>query len=195
MYLEFSEISIYFAVELATIRMKRIYIIGYMGAGKSTFGKSLALRMNLKSIDTDHFIENRYRKKIGEIFAVEGEERFREIEHRVLLEISEYEDVVISTGGGLPCFNDNMTIMNNTGITVYLEAPVDELAIRLGASKNVRPVLKKRTGSELSDFIRENLSGRKPFYERAQIRFPVESMNKNNDVDRLVAELNMLIDR
>ena len=195
MYLEFSEISIYFAVELATIRMKRIYIIGYMGAGKSTFGKSLALRMNLKSIDTDHFIENRYRKKIGEIFAVEGEERFREIEHRVLLEISEYEDVVISTGGGLPCFNDNMTIMNNTGITVYLEAPVDELAIRLGASKNVRPVLEKRSGSALKDFIKENLARRILFYEQAHIRFNSSSMNSNKEVKMIANSLETLINK
>ena len=169
--------------------MKRIYLIGYMGAGKTTLGKSLAQRMNLNYIDTDHFIEKRYRKKISEIFAAEGEDRFREIEHRILLEISEFEDVVISTGGGLPCFNNNMAIMNDTGITVYLEAPVEELAARLDASKNVRPVLKNRSGNELEAFIKDSMSVRKPFYELAKVRFHVLPTANKNDVERLAKEL------
>ena len=172
--------------------MKRIYLIGYMGAGKTTLGKSLAQQMNLGYIDTDHFIENRYRKKISDIFAVEGEERFREIEHRVLLEISAFEDVVVSTGGGLPCFHDNMLIMNNTGITVYLEAPVEELAARLDVSKNVRPVLKNRSGSELEAFIKDSMNIRKPYYELAKIRFHVPPTVNNNDVERLAKELDLL---
>ena len=98
--------------------MKRIFLIGYMGAGKTTLGKALALRMKLSYIDTDHYIENRYHKKVSEIFATEGEERFRDLEHRILLEVSEFENIVISTGGGLPCFNDNMVVMNNLGATI-----------------------------------------------------------------------------
>ena len=175
--------------------MTRIFLIGYMGAGKTTLGKSLARRMNLRYIDTDHFIENRYHRKIGDIFAVEGEARFREIEHRVLIEISEFEDVVISTGGGLPCFNDNMTIMNNKGITVYLEVPVEELASRLGASKTVRPVLKKRSGSELFAFINDNMNVREPFYKQSKFRIYAGRMNSKNDVERLTIELESLICR
>ena len=173
--------------------MIRIFIVGYMGAGKTTVGKSLALRLNLNYIDTDHFIENRYRKKIGEIFAAEGEERFREIEHRALLEVSEFEDIIISTGGGLPCFNDNMNIMNKTGITIYLEVPEEELAKRLEMSKNVRPVLKKRTGSELIDFIKENLTARKPFYEQAKIRFKTGVNYTKNDIETLAKEVELII--
>ena len=172
--------------------MKRIFLIGYMGAGKTTIGKSLALQMNLNYIDTDHFIENRYRKKISDIFATEGETRFREIEHRVLLEISEYENIVISTGGGLPCFNDNMSIMNNTGITVYIEVPDEELAGRLGMSKNVRPVLKNRTGNELIDFVKDSLIVRKPFYEQAKIRFQVERTVSKKNIESLANELESL---
>ena len=173
--------------------MIRIFIVGYMGAGKTTVGKSLALRLNLNYIDTDHFIENRYRKKIGEIFAAEGEERFREIEHRALLEVSAFEDIVISTGGGLPCFNDNMTIMNNTGITIYLEVPEEELAKRLEMSKNVRPVLKKRTGSELIAFIKENLTVRKPFYEQAKIRFQSGVNYTKKDIETLAKKVETLL--
>ena len=169
--------------------MKRIYLIGYMGAGKTTLGKTLAQQMNLNYIDTDHFIENRYRKKIRDIFATEGEYRFREIEHRILLEISEFEDIVISTGGGFPCFNNNMVIMNNTGITVYLEASVEELTARLDASKNVRPVLQNRSGDELEAFIKDSINVRKTFYEQANIRFQVLSKVTKKDVERLAKEL------
>ena len=175
--------------------MIRIFIVGYMGAGKSTVGKELAYRMNLTYIDTDHFIENRYRKKVNEIFATEGEERFREIEHRVLLEISEFEDVIISTGGGLPCFNDNMTLMNQKGITIYLEVPEDELAVRLEASKNIRPVLKKRYGNELKAFIKENLSVRRPFYEQAKIRFLAGKKYSKNNIDALAKEVESLVNQ
>jgi len=173
--------------------MIRIFIVGYMGAGKTTLGKALACRMNLNYIDTDHYIENRYHKKVGEIFATEGEERFRDIEHRVLLEVSDFENIVISTGGGLPCFNDNMAIMNNKGITIFLDIPEDALATRLGASKNVRPVLKKRTGSELAEFIKENLSIRKPIYERATIQFKGGASYTKNDIEFLAKEVEALM--
>ena len=173
-------------------RMIRIFIVGYMGAGKTTLGKMLARRLNLNYIDTDHFIENRYRKKVSEIFADEGEERFRDIEHRILLEVSEFEDIVISTGGGLPCFNDNMTIMNNTGTTIYLDVSEEDLAVRLAVSKNERPVLKKRSGSELMDFIKGNLLLRKPYYEQAKIRIQTGEKFSKNDIDFLVKEVETL---
>jgi shikimate kinase len=173
------------------VGMKRIFLVGYMGAGKTMFGKSLACRMNLNYIDTDHFIENRYRKRVTDIFASEGEERFRQIEHRILLEIAEFEDIVISTGGGLPCFNDNMTIMNNKGITVYLDVPAEALAERLGKNKNARPILKNRFGNELIDFIKEHLDTRKPFYEQAKIRIQTGKMYSKNDVEFLVQKLEL----
>ena len=173
--------------------MKRIFLIGYMGAGKTTLGKALAHRMNLSYIDTDNYIEKRYHKKISEIFATEGEERFRNIEHRMIKEISEIEDVIVSTGGGLPCFNDNMTVMNSLGITVYLETSVEELAARLKVSRNVRPILKNRTGNELIAFIKESLDKRKTFYELAKVRFNAEQMYNDKDVDLLAGKLEAII--
>lgn len=173
--------------------MIRIFLIGYMGAGKTTLGKALARQMKLSYIDTDHFIENRYRKKVSDIFAAEGEGRFREMEHRMLCEVSEIENVVISTGGGLPCFNDNMVIMNNAGTTVYLNVSVGELAARLRASKTVRPVLQNRSGEELTGFIKENLDKRRPFYEQAKICFNAELMYTDYDVKALAEKLELLI--
>ena len=175
--------------------MMRIFLIGYMGAGKTTIGKSLARRMNLNYIDTDHYIEARYRKKVGDIFVSEGEERFRQLEHRILLEVSEFENIVISTGGGLPCFHDNMTLMNNRGITAYLEIPEEELAKRLEMSKNVRPVLKGRTGGELIEFVREHLNERRQFYEQSKIRLYAGQMDTNNDIESLSRKLETLICR
>jgi shikimate kinase len=171
----------------------RIFLTGYMGAGKTILGKLLAQRMNLSCIDTDHFIENRYHKKVGDIFAAEGESCFRDMEHRILCEVSEIENVVISTGGGLPCFNGNMDIMNNAGTTVYLHVSVEELAARLQASKTIRPVLQNRSGKELTDFIKENLDKRRPFYEQARICFNVDLMYTNRDAEALAEKLERLI--
>jgi len=173
--------------------MIRIFLIGYMGAGKSTLGKTLAQKMKLTFIDTDCFIENRYHRKISDIFATDGEEYFRILERRILQEVSEYEDVIISTGGGLPCFFDNMEIMNKAGITVYLKTSVSELAARLRTSKTARPILKHHTGDDLAKFIAENLDKRREFYEKSRICFDSEVMRDDDDVSTLAAKLEKLI--
>jgi shikimate kinase len=94
--------------------MKPFFLIGYMGSGKTTLGKQLAKKLNLQFVDMDLFIENRYHKSISEIFKEKGEDGFREIERRTLQEIAGFENVIISTGGGLPCFFDNMDLMNKS---------------------------------------------------------------------------------
>ena len=92
--------------------MKRVFLVGYMGAGKTTVGKELAKLAGLSFIDLDYYIEGRYHKAVSQIFAERGEEAFREIERNMLHEVAEFEDVLISTGGGAPCFFDNMEFMN-----------------------------------------------------------------------------------
>ena len=111
--------------------MKRVFLVGYMGAGKTTVGKELAKLAGLSFIDLDYYIEGRYHKAVSQIFAERGEEAFREIERNMLHEVAEFEDVLISTGGGAPCFFDNMEFMNASGTTVYLKVSVEELAKRL----------------------------------------------------------------
>jgi shikimate kinase len=95
----------------------RIYLVGYMGCGKSTIGRKIGDLLGICFIDLDKYIEERYFKTVPAIFAEEGECRFREKERRSLLEVSQFEDVVVGTGGGTPCFFDNMEVMNDNGVT------------------------------------------------------------------------------
>ena len=101
--------------------MTRIFLIGYMGAGKTTLGKAFARAMGLAFVDLDWYIEERFHKTIRQIFSERGEDGFRELEKRMLHEAGDFEDVVISVGGGTPCFFDNMDYMNQTGETVFLD--------------------------------------------------------------------------
>lgn len=167
--------------------------MGYMGAGKTTLGKTLSKSLNLSFIDLDYYIERRYHKEIRQLFAEKGENGFRDIERRMLHEVAEFEDVLISTGGGTPCFFDNMQFMNQAGVSVYLKVSADELAKRLELCKQTRPVLKNRSGEELKAFISESLKTRLPFYEQAQIIFDAEKMDTEDDVYTISKQLESLL--
>lgn len=173
--------------------MKRIFLIGYMGAGKTTVGKVLAKRLGLTFIDLDHYIERRYHRTIGQLFAEKGEEAFRDIEKRMLREVAMFEDVLVSTGGGAPCFFDNMDFMNEAGTTIYLQVSVEELAKRLEVGKSSRPVLGGRSGDELRGFIASNLEKRKPFYTKASVVFDAEVLLTEKDVCNLSEALEKIV--
>lgn len=173
--------------------MKRIFLIGYMGAGKTTVGRKLAKEMNLSFIDLDLYIEGRFHRSIRQLFAERGEEAFRDIEKRILHEVAEFEDVLVSTGGGTPCFFDNIDFMNTAGTTIYLKVSVKELASRLESCKQTRPVLKNRSGEELKSFIQENLNTRTPFYEKAKIIYDAEQMMTEADVQSITTNLKNLL--
>jgi shikimate kinase len=160
-----------------------------MGAGKTTFGKRLAQQFGWQFVDTDKFIENRYRKKINDIFAGKGEAEFREIERKTLLEVAEFNHVVVATGGGTPCFFDNIDLMNRAGTTIYLNVPAGALAQRLELCKATRPLIKDKNAEEIETFVRENLSKREAFYRRAQIIFPAGILVSAEDTCRRVSEL------
>lgn len=148
--------------------MERVYLIGYMGCGKTTIGKRLAKNLGWDVIDMDSHIENRYRKTIPDIFASEGEESFRKKERFILEELSALENVVVSTGGGAPCFFDNIDVMNSSGLCVYIRMTPEALAARLKNAKANRPLLKDKTEEELTNFIKEQLEKRRAFYEQAR---------------------------
>lgn len=145
----------------------RIFLIGFMGCGKSTMGRSLASMLNLTFIDLDTYIEGKYFKTVPQIFAEEGEAEFRKKEHKVLEEVSLFDDVIVATGGGAPCFFDNMELMNRAGYCVFLDVEINTLVNRLIHSKTERPLIKGKSPEELKSFIAELMLKRRPFYEKA----------------------------
>jgi shikimate kinase len=146
----------------------RIYLIGYMGSGKSTVGTGLAKALNLDFIDLDHYIESRNHRTIPDIFARDGEAEFRRLEQKALHEVSEFENIVIATGGGAPCFFDNMEVIKRTGKSLYLNGSPRILADRLMHSKTERPLIKGKTEPELVAFIAETLAKRSEWYTQAE---------------------------
>ena len=165
--------------------MKRIFLIGYMGAGKTTVGKVLSRQLELSFIDLDHYIEGRYHKTVGQLFAEKGEDAFRDIERRMLREVAAFEDVLVSTGGGAPCFFDNMKKMMDAGVTVYLKMTPMALASRLKGARKSRPLLKDKTQEELVEFIEKTLEGREPYYELARIVVSALSIDVDGLVNRI----------
>ena len=148
--------------------MVRIIIIGYMGAGKTTVGKSLSKNLGIPFYDLDWYIESRMRKTVPQLFAERGEEGFRQIEYNMLHEVAEFEDVIISCGGGTPCFFDNMDYLNRMGETIYLKATPEVLYKHLKMGKVERPLLKNKTPEEMQAFIKDQLQKREPYYTKAK---------------------------
>lgn len=147
----------------------RIYLVGYMGCGKSTLGKILSAELNLSLIDLDKYIEERNCKTVPQLFKTLGEEGFRYRERKALEEVAGFDNVIVATGGGAPCFFDNMDLMNRTGLTIFLDIDIPVLAERLYKSKTVRPLIAGKSKQELISFIGESLGKRRPYYEQAQL--------------------------
>lgn len=148
--------------------MTRIFLVGFMACGKTTLGKNLAKSLGLSFVDLDMYIEGRYYKSVSDIFSELGEEKFREIERRILHEVSEFEDVVISTGGGTPCFFDNMEYMNTMGETIYLNTNTERIAERIKAAGDKRPLVRGKKDDELKIYIEEMKKKRESFYKKAK---------------------------
>ena len=162
-----------------------------MGAGKTTVGKALAKKMGLQFYDLDWYIESRMRKTVPQIFAERGEEGFRQIERNMLHEVAEFEDVILSCGGGTPCFFDNMEYMNGQGDVIYLKAEPEVLYKHLLMGKTERPLLKNKTPEELIAFIKEQLKLREPFYTKAKHTLDVSLMD---DYEKIQISVNKILD-
>ena len=166
--------------------MIRIFLTGYMGAGKTTLGKAFARELNVPFIDLDWYIEERFHKSIRELFVERGEASFRELERNMLHEVSEFEDVIISTGGGTPCFFDNMDYMNGRGQT-------DILFNRLRVATHQRTILQGKTDEELRAFIADALEKRAPFYVQARYRFDAGHLESRRQIAGSVQQLRSLL--
>ncbi len=147
-----------------------IFLLGFMGSGKSTLGQALAEELGYDFADTDTLIAERCAKSVAAIFEEEGEERFRRYEQEILHALFGRERLVVACGGGLPCFYDNMERMNACGITVYLQALPEQLVQRIEGHKSThRPLLQGKTGPALRQYIEESLFRREQYYNQASI--------------------------
>jgi shikimate kinase len=145
----------------------KIFLIGMMGVGKSVWCKKLSKKLKVGGYDLDHLIESHEEKTIPEIFAEEGEPYFRRAEARVLRWFSEKKAFVLATGGGTPCYLENMDWMNTQGITIWIDEPIEMLAERLRPEKVNRPLIQHLSDNDLQQFLTAKLVERYPFYKRA----------------------------
>ena len=159
--------------------MEQLFLVGYMGCGKSTLGRKLARRLDAAFIDTDALVEEHEGASVADVFRYEGETRFREIERTVLEETILREGrAVISTGGGLPTWSDNMECMNRAGLTVYLRRTPEQIARRLSPyGRQKRPRLRGLNDDELVAFMTRDMAVREPFYAKAALTVECGAMS------------------
>lgn len=155
-----------------------IFIVGYMGAGKSSGGRRLANALKLPFSDTDSVLSAEWGRSISELFAEWGEARFRKEESKVLRGLAEGDgQKVVATGGGTPCHEGNMDFMLERGIVVHFQVALDALFLRLSAKRKERPLLADIPEWELEAFIRQHLAEREPVYRRAHITVDAEGLD------------------
>lgn len=173
--------------------MRRIILIGYMGSGKTTVGKALSKETGMMFYDLDWYIESRMRKTVAQIFAERGEEGFRQIEYNMLHEVAEFENVIISCGGGTPCFFDNIDYLNAQGDVCYLKATPEVLYKHLLMGKVERPLIKGKSPEELITFISEQLAKREVFYNKAHYILDVSLMDDYDKIRISVDKIRSLL--
>jgi shikimate kinase len=170
--------------------MRRIYLWGQMGSGKSYLGRRLAKEMQFPFIDLDQRIEAAAKKTIRRLFEEEGEAVFRQKEQEALLHfIQTRKEGVLATGGGAPCFFDNAEKMNQSGITLYLKTAIPVLVDRLWSEADHRPLLKANTKESLAAFLQKQLEERAPFYEKAHLIYESEHQEGHEIVKELSSYL------
>jgi len=154
-----------------------IYLIGYMGSGKSTIGKKLAARLGYDFIDLDKMIEHKYKISIPDLFSRYDEGAFRKLEKETLHETFKLKSKVISTGGGTPCFYNNMDLINKNGLSVYLKMHPKSLYERLIKSKKKRPLIADKPPDEILNHITKHLSEREFYYNQSKMTFKGENLD------------------
>ena len=164
----------------------QIYLIGAMGTGKTTIGQALALRLQYDFVDTDQLVEQQTQQSIATIFAEQGEAHFRQLEQKLLQQtLAPMQQIVVATGGGMPCFFDNLKTMKQHGVLIYLSATPSVLAQRLWQHRSHRPLIAAH-GNEttLADFMQQQLEVREPYYRQAHF-----VVNSEQAIDDIVASI------
>lgn len=157
----------------------KIFLIGFMGSGKTFWGKKWSDRSYFDFYDLDNVIETEQDRSIASIFEKDGEDHFRQIETAALQRYSEKDNYILACGGGTACYNDNMKWMNENGVTVYLSAPAHYIYNRVEAEKMKRPLISNLIKAQLYLFIEQKLKEREPFYSQAKIILQVQELDDN----------------
>lgn len=153
-----------------------------MGCGKTSIGRKLAISLGFEFIDLDAYIERKTGITIREIFKTDGEDQFRNYEHKSLIELNNIDNLVVATGGGAPCFSGNMELINKSGLSIYIDMDPLSLTNRLKNSTKERPLISGKSEKELLEFIETSLEQRKKFYQKSKIT--VQGLN---------ADLNLIL--
>lgn len=162
----------------------KIFIIGYMASGKTTFGKALAEKLDVAFIDLDQYLEQRTGKTITEIFEEKGEDEFRKIEKEMLeAAVNEDYDAVIACGGGTPCFHNNMEYINRKGLSVFLETSIPVLISRLQAENDKRPIVAGKSDDEIREKVLTQLCERLPHYMEAKLKWHGDDLETPSEID------------
>ena len=172
--------------------MQKIILIGYMAVGKTTIGKQLAEKMQIEAIDLDSLIEKETELSIPEIFEQKGEVYFRKIEHKIFTECVESDkDLIISTGGGTPCYANNHLLLNAENVaSIYLKASINVIFERLKSEKEQRPLVANQPEEDLKEFIAKHLFERSYFYNQATFTVTVDGKSPQAIVEEIVRLLN-----
>ena len=169
--------------------MSKIYLVGFMGVGKSTAGRKLAQNLNYDFLDLDDVFEEKYKISIQNFFKKYGEELFRKLEYQLLTTTFSLENVVISTGGGTVVYEDAMELMNKNGLTVYLEMPFGAIVERLKKVKKKRPLIHGSKNTDMERVISERMEERLPYYRKAKIIVNVADLNIDALAERIQQEI------
>ena len=171
--------------------MKPLFLVGYMGCGKSTLGRKIARKLGLEFFDTDKMVEEREGACVADVFHYEGEEYFRQVEREVLDHLIQNNVLgIISTGGGLPTWSDNMAYMNEQGVTIYLRRPAEQIAKRMSPyGRQKRPRLRGLNDEELVAFMTKDMEQREAFYAQADLIVDCEKLSDAELVDWIVGHV------
>ena len=162
----------------------RLFIVGYMASGKTTFGKALSQKVGQPFIDLDEFIEEGSGKSIPDLFKEKGEAGFRNLEREFLEKaVEEYPEGVIACGGGTPCFLDNMDYLNGKGVTVFIEASTPVLISRLQQENTNRPLVAGKSDDEIRSHVLEQLCARLPDYMKAKLKWHGDDLETQEQID------------